>query len=150
MAKFVYRMQNILNLNQKLEDQAKIEYATQQAVLNEEEEKEERLRERRAGYMDEARRMRGEALNVRDMIANARAIDIMGDMIEDQHKVVEKEEVRLEEKRSALELAIQDRKTQEKLKENAFDEFKAELAAEEMKEIDQLTSYTYGSKKQDK
>ena len=100
--------------------------------------------------MDEARRMRGEALNVRDMIANARAIDIMGDMIEDQHKVVEKEEVRLEEKRSALELAIQDRKTQEKLKENAFDEFKAELAAEEMKEIDQLTSYTYGSKKQDK
>ena len=39
MAKFVYRMQNILNLNQKLEDQAKIEYATQQAVLNEAEER---------------------------------------------------------------------------------------------------------------
>lgn len=148
MAKFVYRMQNILNLNEKLEEQAKMEYATQQMVLNDEEEKEQQLKDRRSSYEDEARRLREESLNVRDMVANANAISIMGELISDQHKVVEKEEEKLEEKRSALEEAMKDRKTQEKLKEKAFDEFKMELSMEESKQIDQLTSYTFGIKKQ--
>ena len=148
MAKFIYRMQNILNLDEKLEEQAKMEYATQQMVLNEEEEKEQQLKRRRAAYEEEARRLREETLSVRDMTANANAISIMGGMIEEQHNVVVKEEERLEEKRSALEEAMKDRKTQEKLKEKAFDEFKMELAMEEGKQIDQLTSYTFGIKKQ--
>ncbi len=150
MAKFVYGMQNILNLNQKLEDQAKIEYATQQAALNEAEDREQSLKDRKAAYMEEACKTEGQSINVKDMIANAQAISIMGTLIEDQHKVVKKEEDKLEKKREALELAMQDRKTQEKLKEKAFDVFKAELLMEESKEIDQLTSYTYGSKKQKK
>lgn len=127
-----------------------MEYATQQMLLNEEEEKEQQLKDRRASYEDEARRLREESLSVRDMIANANAISIMGTLIEDQHKVVEKEEEKLEEKRSALEEAMKDRKTQEKLKEKAFDEFKMELVMEENKQIDQLTSYTFGIKKQEK
>jgi flagellar FliJ protein len=70
-------------------------------------------------------------------------------MITEQHTVVEKEEEKLEVKRSALEEAMKDRKTQEKLKEKAFDDFKMELAMEESKQIDQLTSYTFGIKKQE-
>ncbi|MBQ8956363.1 MAG: flagellar export protein FliJ [Lachnospiraceae bacterium] len=148
MAKFIYRMQNILNLDEKLEEQAKMEYAAQQLALNEAEEQEDALKRRRASYEEEARRLRGDSLNVRDMIANAQAIDIMGDLIVEQHKVVQQEETKLEVKRSALEEAMKDRKTQEKLKEKAFDDFKAELAMEESKQIDQLTSYTFGIKRQ--
>ncbi len=148
MAKFVYSMQNILNLNEKLEEQAKMEYATQQMILNEEEEKEQKLKDRKAAYEDEARRIRSESVNVKDMIANANAISIMGDMIKAQHGVVLKEEEVLEVKRSELEEAMKDRKTQEKLKEKAFEVFKQELAMEESKEIDQLTSYTFGIRKQ--
>ena len=40
-----------------------------------------------------------------------------------------------------------ERKTQDKLKEHAFDEFKAELGRQEAKEIDELTSYTHGAGK---
>ena len=76
MAKFVYSMQNILNLNEKLEEQAKMEYATQQMVLNEEEEKEQRLRDRKAAYEDEARRIREDSVNVKEMMLNANAISI--------------------------------------------------------------------------
>ena len=148
MAKFVYRMQNILSLDEKLEEQARMEYATQQLQLNEAEEKENALIRRRESYEAEARRLRGDSLNVKEMIANAQAIDIMGGIIADQHKVVQKEETKLEAKRSALEEAMKDRKTQEKLKEKAFDDFKAELAMEESKQIDQLTSYTFGIKRQ--
>ncbi len=148
MAKFIYRMQNILTLDEKLEEQAKMEYAAQQVVLNEAEEEEEALKQRKVSYEEEARRLRGEKLNARDMALNARAIDIMGDLILEQHEIVKQEEDKLEVKRSALEEAMKDRKTQEKLKEKAFDDFKQELAMEESKQIDQLTSYTFGIKKQ--
>lgn len=148
MAKFIYRMQNILNLNEKLEEQAKMEYATQQMVLNAEEEKEQRLRDRKAAYEDEARRIREDSVNVKEMMLNANAISIMGELINKQHGVVLKEEEVLEVRRAALEEAMKDRKTQEKLKEKAFDVFKQELAMEESKEIDQLTSYTFGIRKQ--
>ncbi|MBQ9443090.1 MAG: flagellar export protein FliJ [Lachnospiraceae bacterium] len=149
MAKFVYRMQNILNLNEKLEEQAKMDYATQQAVLNEAEEAEEALKKRKEQYEEKARRIRSDdSVKVRDLIENSQAIEIMGGMIEVQHEVVKKEESILEVKRQALEDAMKERKTQEKLKEKAFDEFKAELLMEESKQIDQLTSYTFGIKKQ--
>lgn len=148
MAKFVYSMQNILNLNEKLEDQAKMAYASQQAVVNEEEEKEQHLKDRKAAYEDEARRIREDSVNVKEMMLNANAISIMGELINEQHGVVLKEEKVLEVRRAALEEAMKDRKTQEKLKEKAFDVFKQELAMEESKEIDQLTSYTFGIRKQ--
>lgn len=148
MAKFVYSMQNILNLNEKLEDQAKMAYASQQAVVNEEEEKEQHLKDRKAAYEDEARRIREDSVNVKEMMLNANAISIMGELINEQHGVVLKEEEVLEVRRAALEEAMKDRKTQEKLKEKAFDVFKQELAMEESKEIDQLTSYTFGIRKQ--
>ena len=141
-------MQNILNLDEKLEEQARMEYATQQMALNEAEEREEALKRRRQSYEDEARRLRGDSLDIRKMTANAQAIDIMGGLISEQHKVVQQEETKLEAKRSALEEAMKERKTQEKLKEKAFEEFKAELAMEESKQIDQLTSYTFGIKRQ--
>ena len=46
-----------------------------------------------------------------------------------------------------LQESIQERKIQEKLRENAFDVFMEEEKARESREIDELTSYTYGQKK---
>ena len=42
--------------------------------------------------------------------------------------------------------AVQDRKIHEKLKEKAFDEFKLELNAQEVKEIDETVSFNYNNK----
>ena len=148
MAKFVYRMQNILNIKEKLEEQARNEYAAQRAVLNEAQEEEERLRSWKNNYEEEAVRLRTDSLNLRDIEENANAIATLEGMIRDQQKVVRQEEDKLEERRVELEEAIKERKTQDKLKEHAFDEFKAEVNHQEAKEIDELTSYTYGSNKQ--
>ena len=38
-----------------------------------------------------------------------------------------------------------ERKTFEKLKEKAFEEFKLEIEAQEKKEVDELTSFRFGS-----
>lgn len=147
MARFIYRMQNILNIKEKLEEQARNEYAAQRMALTEAEEEEERLRARKRLYEEEGARLRSSSLNVRDLEENANAIATLGDFIAQQQKVVAREEQKLEERRAELEEAIKERKTQDKLKEHAFDEFKAEIGRQESKEIDELTSYTHGANK---
>ena len=42
--------------------------------------------------------------------------------------------------------AVQERKIHEKMREKAFERFIAEMNAAEVKEIDELTSYVYGTK----
>lgn len=42
--------------------------------------------------------------------------------------------------------AMQERKIHDKLKEQAFEEFKADLAAQEMKEIDEVVSFNYNDR----
>lgn len=65
MAKFRYRMQNILDIKFKLEDQAKMEYAAANMKYQEELEKLQVLYDRRTGYEQEARTLRVHILKVR-------------------------------------------------------------------------------------
>ena len=53
MAKFVYKMQNILNIKMRLETQAKTEFSQASARLDEEEDKLRSLILRRRTYEDE-------------------------------------------------------------------------------------------------
>ena len=57
MAKFTYKMQNILDIKYKLETQAKTAFSIAAANLNKEEEKLEALRQRRIGYEIRAREL---------------------------------------------------------------------------------------------
>ena len=146
MAKFIYRMQSILEVKKKLEEQAKNEFAAARAALNEEEEKLEQLRIRKEAYEDEGRALRESTLNIMDIIENKEALLRMDEFIADQQLNVKHAEDRMEEARIALQTAMQESKTQEKLREKAFEQFMKEENARESKEIDELVSYTYGRK----
>lgn len=148
MAKFLYKMQNVLDVKLKLEDQAQSAYAEAMMKLNEEEAKLQALFLRKEQYEEEGRRMREDSINVNDLRENTHAIENLKEQI-----VLQEEEVRVAEEgvevaNRLLTKAMQERKTQEKLKENAFEEFKRELNAAESKEIDELVSYRYGQGKQ--
>ena len=147
MAKFKYRMQNILNVKQKLETQAKNEFATARLKLDEEEDKLRALQDRKKGYEDEGRQMRQSTLNLQDLSDNEYAIHRMEEYIIVQIDAVKKAEKELDRAREKLTKAMQETQIHEKLREKAFEEFKKELNAQEAKEIDELTSYTYGQKK---
>lgn len=147
MAKFIYRMQNILNLKLKLEEQQKMEFAAARKRLDEEEEKLEQLLNRKAGYEEEGRRLREDSLNVQDIRDNRNAILQMDEYIAYQRVQVSKAEAELEKERQKLQEAMQERKIQEKLRENAFEVFIKEENAREGKEVDELVSYTYGQKR---
>ncbi|MEG1847785.1 MAG: flagellar export protein FliJ [Lachnospiraceae bacterium] len=146
MSKFKYRMQSILDIKNKMETQAKMDYAAARMYLNEEEERLEGLRQRKESYESEARRLLLDNLKVREIIDTQTAILRMDDYIAEQIKQVKKAEEKLEEARVKLTEVMKERKTHEKLREKAFDVFLQEEKASESKEIDQLTSYRYGQK----
>lgn len=146
MSKFVYRMQSILEVKKKLEEQAKNTFATARAMLNEEEDKLHLLEERKLSYEEEGRALRENTLHVLDILENKDAILRMDDLIAIQKHEVQRAEERLEQARLALQTAMQESKTHEKLREKAFEEFVHEENAKESKEIDELVSYTYGQK----
>lgn len=146
MAKFRYRMQSILEIKKKLEEQAKNEFAAARAALNEEEDKLEQLKKRKEAYEDEGRALRENTLNIMDIIENKEALLRMDEFIADQQLKVKRAQDRMEEARLALQTAMQESKTQEKLREKAFGQFVKEENKRESKEIDELVSYTYGRK----
>ena len=146
MARFIYRMQSILDIKTKMEEQAKMEFAAARMRLDEEEEKQRGLEERKNAYEEKGRALLRDSLKVLEIMENQDAIARMDEFIALQQKNVEKAQQLLEEARVSLQMAMQESKTQEKLKEKAFEEFIHEENAREAKEVDELTSYTHGRK----
>ena len=144
MAKFIYRMQNVLDIKMKMEEQAKASYALRRMKLSEEEEKLASYRSRKTVYEDAYRQSEEGVLNIREMNYYRNAVEHMNAMIKNQMLAVHVAQKNLEEAAKVLRNHMQERKTHEKLKEYAFDEFVRELNAQESKEIDELVSYTYG------
>lgn len=146
MAKFVYRMQNILNIKLKLESQAKIAYSNANRALQEEQEVLQHLMLRRMEYEKKLKALMEGAINISE-INHARAnVNSMKNLIRKQLMAVRKAEILVEEARRNLNSVMQERKTYEKLKEKEFESFKKELLYEESKEIDQLVSYSYNDR----
>ena len=146
MAKFKYRMQNILDIKQKLEESAKMEFGEANQRVLAEEEKLSVIEKRKQAYEAEGSRLRNDKLSVLDIRNNLRAVSVLSDMKKEQESEVERAKVVQEQKRIKLQVAMQERKTQEKLYENAFEAFVREENAKEGKEIDELTSYVYGKR----
>jgi len=143
VAKFIYRMQNILDIKYKLEEQAKQHYMEVRMRLNEAQDILERLKSRKNDYFDVYRNLVSERLDVLKIEQCKNAILIMDEYIAEQRMVVSGIERELEEAAGRMREATKERKIHEKLKENQFDAVLQELNLEEMKEIDQLVSYQY-------
>ncbi len=146
MAKFVYRMQSLLNIQYQLETQAKMELGRAQMRLTQEEEKLQGLIDRKTAYLEEGRRLRSSRLHIMDLKDNRNAMLIMDEKIEDQREQVKFAEKHVEEARNRLQEVMKERKMHEKLREKAFVEFAREENAAEHKAVDELTSYTYGQR----
>lgn len=146
MAKFRYRMQNILDVKMKLESQAKIAYGIANQKYMEEQQKLQEILLRRTSYEKILKESMMGTIDVRQ-VSHARAdVNTMKTLMRRQMIEVHKAEMAMEDARKKLNEIMMERKTHEKLKEKAFEQFKEELKAEESKEIDQLVSYTYNER----
>lgn len=145
MAKFIFKMENILSVKYKLEDQAKAEYGQEIARLREEEEKKKRLLEKKQWYQDRLKDALQDQLDIFLIKKLEDSVEIMKYQIRVQNVVILEQEKRVARAREKLDEAMKERKTYEKLKEKAFEAFRLELNAQEQKEVDELVSFRYGS-----
>lgn len=143
MAKFIYKMENILEIKYKLESQAKTNYANAAAKLNEEKQILQRLVARQRAYESELKKLMSDRLDILEIKVCKSAIEKAKMDVKAQILQVTLAERNLEQARIRLYEVMNDRKIHEKLKENAFEDFKKELGVQEGKEIDELVSYTY-------
>ncbi len=143
MKKFSYSMQNILNLQYKLEEQEKAAFQeanfrlqTEENILKEyisqKNDYEEKLKEEATGMVD---------LKMVRFYRNS--IDVMKSRIRNQMFKVHLEEKNVETARLRLQQEMKKRKIHEIMREKAFDNYKYELSVEESKEIDGLVSYRH-------
>ena len=144
MAKFVFSMQNILSMKEKIEEQEKVEYSQAMMRLNQEREHYDSLVERQSMAEVELRNVMNEVLEVDVIRQKEDALEIIKMYVRQQEMVVLACEEEVRQARERLNEAMQERKIYEKLKEKAFEEYKIEENKREQKEIDELVSYRYG------
>lgn len=144
MAKFIFKMQNILEVKEKLEEQAKSVYALALAKVEEEQQKLLQLQAKKYQYEKNLKELMDSALPVMEIKRLEDAVEIMKYKINVQKVEVQDAQIKAERARLALQNAMVERKTYDKLKEKAFEEFKLEVNAQEKKEVDELVSYRFG------
>lgn len=148
MARFRYSLQSVLTIKEKMETLAKQEFSAAKLVLDEENEKLAGLYGRKREYEEKAHVLLQGTLNVRDIEDNKNAILMMDQYIAGQKVQVKRAEDRLERAREAMADVMKERKMYESLRDKAFEDFMQEENRQEGKAVDELTSYTYGQKRQ--
>lgn len=143
MAKFVYRMQNILDLKQKIEEQEKANFGMATARFNEEQNKLRDLMIRQAGYERRLKELSIGDIDIKEIKTCKSAITSMKVALRDQMFEVSKAQKAMENARKRLNSVMMERKMHEKLREHAFEEFLDDIDREESKITDELVSYSY-------
>ena len=98
---------------------------------------------RRADCEANLRELVGANLNIMTIRHGEDALETLKIFIERQKTAVQKAQNNVDAAMHRLREAMVERETQEKLKEKAFQEYLAELNAEEQKEIDELVSFRH-------
>ncbi|MBO4214081.1 MAG: flagellar export protein FliJ [Lachnospiraceae bacterium] len=143
MKKFAFSLQSVLNLQLKIEDQEKQAFREASMKLMEEEDKLRDLMRQKEGYEEDLKEALSGILDVIEVNNIKHSIDVMKSRIRTQMIAVHVAEKNVEAARIRLTEAMVNRKTYEKMREKAFEEYKRETEAEESKEIDELVSFRH-------
>jgi len=147
MAKFIFKMESLLSIKYKLEDQAKAEYGMELVRLREEEMKLEALKAKKEEYQYRLTEAVQDELVLLEIKKLENCVEHAKYNINVQKFVISQQQ-RVDRAREKLDNAMKERKTYEKLKEKAFEQFKIEIEAQERKEIDELVSFRFGAAKE--
>ena len=144
MAKFVFRLQSLLGLKEKLESQKEIEYGLAIKKLEEEREKERLLKQRQADTLAGFTKQLETKIEPASIAQYNYFLEVLKEWIAAQETAVAAAVQFVEEKRLELVEAMRERKSLEKLKENDLEAFIEEEKHDEQKQVDAVVSYKYG------
>lgn len=143
MAKFIYKMQNILDIKNKLETQEKTAFAIAMQKLRTEEERLVRIDNDILEYEELIRQQNDGSINIQEWKRCNEALEYKKEEKKNQIQQIKLAQKNVDIARGRLNKVMIERKTQEVLKEKAFEEFVHELNENEKKEVDELVSFTY-------
>ncbi len=144
MSRFIFSMQGLLDIKEKLEDQEKNNFRQANLRLMEAEEELAALKDRKLLAEEKLRQQVTEVLHIQEIRHRENVVDILKMYVEQQRLVVKQREKEVEVARNRLNEAIKERKVFEKLREKAYEEYITEENLKEQKEIDEMVSYRYG------
>ncbi len=143
MKKFSFDLQGVLEIKQKLEGQAKINFGIARAKLNAEEAKRDEIIARKNEYGKRLEALMNGSLNIIEIARCEDAIDIIDEQLSQQELMVRRAEKQVELMRQRLNTVVMERKTIEKLREKRFSDYLKEYNDEERKQVDELVSYRH-------
>ena len=110
MAKFIYRLQNVLDIKIRLETQAKTEFATAMNLVRTEEEKLMQLVNRRQQYQDDIRKKSLGKVDVVQLRIGGESVKTLDEMMKQQAVKLRIAERNLEKVREQLNEAVKEQK----------------------------------------
>ncbi|WP_113675218.1 flagellar export protein FliJ [Vallitalea guaymasensis] len=143
MAKFQFRLQNILSVKEKFEEQKRMELSNANQLLEIEERRLTQLITLRDNNNSLYKKMVSDRITVKDIRDFGEKNKYYTNVVLEQNITVTKVNSRVESIRDELKEALIEKKMYEKLKENAYEEYYKEECKEEQKHLDEIVSYKY-------
>lgn len=150
MAVYKFKMQGVLDIKEKLETQAKQDFANANLKLLEEEALLDKIIRKKEDYIEEGVKLRDGVIDPVAIDINKRAVEVMEDQEEAQKKEVTIARKNVDAARKKMMDARMETKTYEKLKDEDFNEFMIEQGKAESKEIDELNSFRFAERAKNK
>lgn len=143
MAKFIFNMQGLLNIKEKLEEQSKTEYGKALSKLEQEKSILLNLKNKKQENILSFRESINKGVKPNYIDNINKYISFIDKKIEEQMQNINKVKEIVEEKRLALLEAMKERKVLETLKEKEKENYFKEELKNEQKIIDEIVSYKY-------
>jgi len=150
MPKFQFRLQQFLGVKEQIENQKEMEYGKALQKLEEEKQKLKNLHDTLLDGIRVLQKTVEKAIPLHDIRVLNNNIDRYKQQIIVQDERVRAAEVFVEEKRQELVQAMKERKALDIVKENAMNEFLKEEDIKERKLVDEIVSFKYTDKLQEK
>lgn len=145
VAGFNFNLQSILGIKEKIEEQKKIELGNATIFLNAQIDVLNGLIDQHNELINLFNQKNGKKFFAKELIDLNVSIKYYDDEILQQRDVIKKAEKAVEDKRVALNHAVMERKTYEKLKEIAYENYQKEELSENAKILDEIISFKYSS-----
>lgn len=145
MAIFRFELESVLKIKEKMEEQKKIELGNATIFLDTQIQILIDLKGSQRILIDLFNEKNGKRILAKEIIEINVAIKYYDDAIKDQKKVIEGAKEVVEQKRVALNAALIERKTYEKLKELSLENYMKEEQSESFKQLDEIVSYKYST-----
>lgn len=146
MAVYKFKLQGILDIKDKLETQAKQDFANANIKLMEEEALLEQIVQKKELYIQEGVELRMSSIDPVAIEHNKMAVDIIEDKRLEQEREVNVAKRNVDIARKKMMDARMETRTFERLKEDDFERFMKEQGMAESKEIDELNSFRFSEK----